>query len=617
MKKISSALIASILLVGCSDFLNPLPNGYYDENNYTEYPSIIRGFITKGYTLLPSSYTDQEFIGLDCITDDAAYTNGDNDLSRFSLGTTVPGSDPFISFWNRNYRGIYYANRFLKDDLGFNTRYLIDRQSDSLLRRCLKGDAFALRAWFQYDLLRKFGGKATNGEYLGFPIITDPVEVDNMEPQTLRRNTYKECVNQIIADCDSAYKYLPLANRNFVTEDLVQNIEVVGSIRYKAFDAISMEALKAMTYLMWASPNYNPDTNDRVTAWRKAAESAAKVLMYKRDVEGSAYGLNLEDGFQWTDPNSPEIIFPSRYVTDDETIERNFYPNGFQGYGAIGPSQSLVDAFPMANGYPIDHINSGYDENNPYANRDPRFYATVFYNGAEAKRGTNGEVMYTFETYTGGKDEAGLSYNSRTGYYFKKYVYMNWNKSDNNVETAPKCIFYIRWTNMLLIFAEAANQIIGPTAAFEITTASDESEIHELMRGRQFRLSPKEAIATIRSRTTTDGTPGIGAGGSDPYLDECASNPTAFRELIRNERRLETCLEGSRAYDLRRWATQLSDLNVRIDKVVITKSDDDTFQYSTARVESRSFNSIYLPLPYTEVRRAPNLLQNEGWETWR
>ena len=111
MKKISSALIASILLVGCSDFLNPLPNGYYDENNYTEYPSIIRGFITKGYTLLPSSYTDKEFIGLDCITDDAAYTNGDNDLSRFSLGTTVPGSDPFISFWNRNYRGIYYANR--------------------------------------------------------------------------------------------------------------------------------------------------------------------------------------------------------------------------------------------------------------------------------------------------------------------------------------------------------------------------------------------------------------------------------------------------------------------------------------------------------------------------
>ena len=170
---------------------------------------------------------------------------------------------------------------------------------------------------------------------------------------------------------------------------------------------------------------------------------------------------------------------------------------------------------------------------------------------------------------------------------------------------------------MLLIFAEAANQISGPTAAFEITTASDESEIHELMRDRQFRLSPKEAIATIRSRTTTDGTPGIGAGGSDPYLDECASSRTDFEELIRNERRLETCLEGSRAYDLRRWATQLSDLNVRIDKVVITKSDDDTFQYSTARVESRSFNSIYLPLPYTEVRRAPNLLQNEGWETWR
>ena len=594
MKKILLSIVAITTLVSCADFLDPLPNGYYNETNYQNYPTLIRGFITKGYTLLPYSYTDKEFMGLDCVSDDAVYTNGDNDLSRFSIGSTVPGSDPFISFWNRNYQGIYYANCFLKDDLGFNTRYLIDPKSDSLLRCSLKGDAFALRAWFQYDLLRKFGGKAVNGQYLGFPIITEPTEIGNIDAATLTRNTYDECVQQIIADCDSAYKYLPIANRDFVTEDIVQNVEVVGSVRYQAFDGISTVGLKAMTYLLWASPAFNP-TNDP-SRWEKAAEAAAQVIKYKLEVEGP-HGFDPYSSFQWTNPNSAEIIFPSRYV-ENALIEENFYPNGFQGYGAIGPSQNLVEAFPMANGYPIDHINSDYDENNPYANRDPRFYATIFYNGAEAKRGTNGETMYTFETYTGGKDEAGKTNNSMTGYYFKKFVYMNWNKSDNNIETAPKCIFYIRWTNMLLIFAEAANQIIGPT------------------NSERFGLSAKDAIAYIRKRSTTDGMVGVGAN-SDPYLDECATNRIAFDALVRNERRIETCLEGSRFYDIRRWATNVNEINTTVRKIVITKNPDESFSYSTARAESRSFNSIYLPLPYTEVRRAPNLIQNEGWETWR
>ena len=85
---------------------------------------------------------------------------------------------------------------------------------NSLVRHRLQGEAFALRAWFQWDLLQKFGGKGVNGQMLGFPIITEPV--DPTGEINFARNTYDECVAQIIADCDSAYKYLPIAHRDFL-----------------------------------------------------------------------------------------------------------------------------------------------------------------------------------------------------------------------------------------------------------------------------------------------------------------------------------------------------------------------------------------------------------------
>ncbi len=96
-----------------------------------------------------------------------------------------------------------------------------------------------------------------------------------------------------------------------------------------------------------------------------------------------------------------------------EAMERMFYPGGFQGNGVIGATQELVDAFPMANGYPINDPTNrgGYDPANPYAGRDPRFYSTIFYNTAQAKKNNTGVLMYTFENWNrdleAGKDAAG------------------------------------------------------------------------------------------------------------------------------------------------------------------------------------------------------------------
>jgi len=153
---------------------------------------------------------------------------------------------------------------------------------------------------------------------------------------------------------------------------------------------------------------------------------------------------------------------------------------------------------------------------------------------------------------------------------------------------------------MCLIFAEAANEVVGP----------DESST--------FGYSAKQALAWLRARKTTEGADGLGAAG-DPYLDECASSgKDVFAALVRNEWRVETCFEGERYYSLRRWATSVSDLNAPIHGVKITRgySGEEVFDYDGV-VENLAYPSLWAPLPYMEVRRCPNLVQNEGWESWR
>ena len=134
----------------------------------------------------------------------------------------------------------------------------------------------------------------------------------------------------------------------------------------------------------------------------------------------------------WTNPNSPEIVFGTRWNTSNTAMEKLFYPGGFQGTASIGATQDLVDAFPMANGRPITDPLSGYNPANPYAGRDPRFYSAIFYNTAVAKLNNTGAVMYTFENWnagpTIGKDAAGTkSNNTVTNYYIKKFIFMGYN----------------------------------------------------------------------------------------------------------------------------------------------------------------------------------------------
>lgn len=598
MKRKIYLLVLSVTagFMSACTFLDPLPNGSYNDENFELYPELLRGFVDVVYNeLLPETYLDNYYILMSCATDDAIYSSPTAAWRIFSSGSAKMLSNPFDTKWRDNYRAINYLNMFLENDRGYNTRYMVAEDSDLALRNCLQGSAYGLRAWMYFDLLRVFGGKAENGELLGVPILTEPTDPKTADASTIERATFDECAEQILKDCDSAYKYLPRNNRDY-PGDPQQSIQITGSARYKSLDQIAIDGLRAMVYIFWASPAYNPE-ND-MSRYDKAARYAAAVIKHKLEVESTLTGgFDPTRGFSWHNVNSPEIIWPSE-MRQSSNLETSFYPQQFGGSALVAPTQDLVDAFPMANGYPINDKRSNYDPTHPYEGRDPRFYATIFYNGAQVRRLNNAsEVMYTFECANGGKDAPGSNEVSATGYYIKKFIYRNWNTNDTTKELGYRCIHFMNWTKMCLIFAEAANKYVGPT---------DEGT---------YGYSARQAIAWLRNRPTNDDEPGLGTFG-DPYLDECAAEATTFEGLVKNEWRVETCFEGDRYYNLRRWATDVSEINKPIHMAKIS-NQSGLISYEYPVVETLKYPSLWAPIPYTEIRKCPKLLQNQGWETWK
>lgn len=600
IKKITLAAVAAVALSSCDGFLDPYPSAIRDKDYVLSSPNCMQGLIGECYEWINKDYNNNECAYLDCMTDNAVRTSRTDVISRMATGVSSPSNDPFQTYWTRDYQGLYNTNLFLQNGNGRNLRYMLDARNNELLTDLLWGEAYALRAWFQWDLLQKFGGRGTNGELLGYPLILEPVEIWKMSPEQMKdldvkRASYDDCVQQILADCDSAYKYLPLAHRDFLVTDL-DDRKVLGSRNWGRIDGITTRAIKALVYLTWASPRFNP-SGDK-TRWENAAKYAAEVIRFKEEVDGSVSGgFDRKKAVNWFDPNSPEIVWGTRFSNSSETLEKMFYPGSFQGNGTMGATQDLVDAFGMADGYPLGESKTwAYDDQDPYVNRDPRLYSNIFYNNRSVSTGSQGKT-FTFELWDSGKDVAeASSSNARTNYYIKKFVYMGLNWSDSSVNKMPRSRFLIRWTHMVLAYAEAANHVAGPCGTVE-------------------GYSAREAISWLRSRNTYDGDPMF---AKDPYLEDIAlQGEKAFDLFIRNERRIETCFEGNWFFDLRRWSTTLGPLNKDLVRPSISKTDSGfAYDYNTV-VEKRSFSSAYLPIPYKEMVNIPGLIQNEGWDTWQ
>ena len=381
-------LLIGILLASCVDYLDPYPNGNRDSEDLWKYQDMVQGLVGQAYDFMPRNYNDNEGVYLDGASDDVVITSTTNSMTRLAVGSLPTSQDPFRTYWDRDYRALYSVNLFLKDRRGYNTRFLVNPHLDSLVKNRLQGEAFALRAWFQWDLLQKFGGKGMDGQMLGYPILLQPVDIG--KEINFARNPYDDCVKQILADCDSAYKYLPIAHRDFLVPN-INDRAYAGARYWGRFDGITTRAIKAQVYLTWASPRFNPG-ND-VTRWDMAAKYAKEVMDFKTTKDAVSKGFTKNKAVNWFDPNFPGIVFSSRYQNANDALERMFYPGGFQGTGSVGATQELVDAFPMKNGYPITDPKSGYNPAKPYDNRDPRFYSTIFYNTAKAVKINSASLM--------------------------------------------------------------------------------------------------------------------------------------------------------------------------------------------------------------------------------
>ena len=609
-------IFIAFLFEACSSFLEAYPNGDKTRDDVFDYQESVQGLIGRSYDYLgmdagAKNYNSNETAYLDCATDNAVRRSTTDAIVQFAKGELTTGNQ-FITrdYWKRDYDAIFLLNLFLKDNRGINSTVLIKPELNTLVVRRLQGEAFGLRAWAERDLLKKFGGKELGGaRLLGFPIVTEPL--DASKDINFERNTYDDCVKQIIQDCDSALKYLPVAHRDYLysASYLSDKKEFIGAVNWNRVDGVTMYAIKAVTYLSWASKRFNP--SNEPARWDSAAKYAAKVMTFKTAASpnGDSYDPNKKVDF--TDIYDKSIVWSTRVLENDITMEQVFFPaaangNGFNPYGDIGATSELVNAFGDKNGYPISKSNV-YDPAKPFENREPRFYAVINYNGRTytPAYGTTNPI-YTFETWepdaqglNGGKDRAGNGNNVRTNIYVKKFCYgINWKQS--SFQKRPRCRFNIRYAHMALAFAEAANQVVGPN-------------------GTLYGYSPKNIIGTLRAMKTYEDKTGIPV--ADPYLnDVAAAGKDAFYDLIKNERRIELCFEGERFHDMARWTTdaEFSTLYSKPVHGVKTVKNGTAFEYDlTWEVETRAYNSAYMPLPYDEILRMNKLVQNEGWDKWK
>ncbi len=559
-------------IVGCSDFLED-DIQYFNEEFVTESGLKSRGIIDDIYTDYSFNYFDD--FSAEYLTDNGVLNSQETGLVTSQWTAT---NNPFQYVWQRSYNNIRKVYQYIELVHNKDLDYLSD-PDDAILNENVKkryfGEAYFLKAWAQWELLKIFGGPSESGEMLGFPIVNGILE--NEEYAELTRGTYDECVNLIMADLDVAINNLPLVYAG-------NGADGYGVSETGRGSGLAAYALKAKVALMAASPAFNPTNN--LEKWELAATYAHDLIVKNGGL------INLQ-AYNYSRENNPDHIWRMRNSRQNNSLENRLYPPTLYGQGEVNPSQNFVNAFPDANGYPIDNALSTYNQTTPYASRDSRFYRFVFYNGDQCFTSASCTEYNPIEIYQGGLDNFGgfiPNEGTRTGYYLKKFLNnLNFDPSALNPTTnLPKVYVQLGLTDMYLSYAEALNEAFGQPD----------------MIPAGFTFSAKDALAKVRLRA------GI---SSDPYLNEVAANSNDFRDLVKNERRIELSFSGERFHDLRRWKDIENTEDIKGVKIV--KNANDTFTYEDILVEVRNLETknYYLPLPYTELLLNDNLEQNQGW----
>lgn len=594
MKKNIIMLVTGIVMLsGCDDLFSPAIDNFKDQEQVNSSSEYAQGMLLNCYRIIPGYYSDTDYA-----TDDAVTNQKGNPYLNMATGNWTAADNP-VNFWNQGYNTINVLNRFIANI--DNVKWADDEEPARLFRMRVTGEAYGLRALFYYYLLRNHAGITDDGQLMGVPLFTTFLSSD--ANFNMPRATFSECVRQIISDLDSAEAKLPEEYENINSDSdipakylgITKRKEVYNRVMEQyarqLFNGIIAKAIRSRVTLLAASPAFKGDQQ----AWGTAADAAAAVIDHVGGVDGLAangvtYYCNtteidaLKEGV-----NPKEILWRENIQTADDSQEQNNYPPSWFGKGMMNPTQNLVDAFPMANGYPISNPKSGYNAEDPYSGRDPRLSKYIFYNGskgtADDGTGTSHDVAILTGSLSGTDDGINVKETStRTGYYMKKRLRMDVNCNPSSNMKKPHYIPRVRYTEMFLNYAEAANEAYGPTG-----------------RGGH-EYSAYDVIKAIRKRA------GLAKGQEDAYLEECKDDKDKMRQLIRNERRLELCFESFRFWDLRRWNSTLTE--------TARGMDANAGAYHPFDVEQRAFADYmtFCPIPYSEILKYDALKQNKGWK---
>ena len=556
----SLLLAGSVACVSCKkDFLDISATDRISEQALLSDSSLFEDFVINRY--IGARLQDKEGDGTNpgfgrgfeyamwsSLTDESIYNNDDNTW-LVQRGLLAPENTGIAgTLWGRSYRSIREVNFALKN--------IAQVPMSDTRRNRLIAELKFIRAFRYHDLIRNYGGVILMGDAVYN--LTDNLQDDKL----FTRSSLKDCITYVLSELDAAVAGLPADNNDGFW------------LKGRATKGAAL-ALKSRLTLYAASPLYNVGT------WQDAVAAAQAVIGLNKY---SLYTGGYRSLFQ--DASNNEAIFVRLYTKNagHTHLEIANGPNGYGGWGGNLPLQNFVDDYQMSNGKSITDGTSGYNAQDPYVNRDPRFYATVLYNGSTYRE-------RTIETFTpGGKDSKDGNDNwntSKTGYYLKKFMNDAYPLQNPWGNAGFQPWYYFRYAEILLNFAEAANEAGGADVVPSGAT-----------------LSARTAVNQIRVRA---GMPELAAGMSQ----------SAMRDAIRYERRVELAFEEHRFYDVRRWKIADVTENKPALGITITKSGS-TLTYATkVALDGRgNFQAkhYWLPIPRAEIQASNNkITQNAGY----
>lgn len=608
MKKIYiPVLLLSLAFSACSKYLDVVPKEFVREDDIWSDPRNADRALATLYSAQTGLQQD-----IDAIGDEAKNHYEDAWQPIFNSGSWGITNNP-MDGWSR-YVDIRRANQFIAniEQVKLQGDDQISYYQPRLSR--YKAEARVLRAEFYFDLYKRYGG---------VPVITTVLDLNEEGSTMMPRNAADEVVDFMAKECDTAATELPLQYPDNELGRMTKGAALALKSRILSYAASPL--FNGNTWYAGIKNNdgkqlFNPVYDKE--KWKKAADAAKAVLdlgvysMYNPNPSNPVDNYaRLFYTREWN-----ETIIP--YSTPDNYVYEAFHlPGGrdIGGGGFMAPLQGMVDSYEMNNGYPINEPGSGYTASgfwsgqlwdatrfvdvtgvsNMYKNRDPRFYASIFFTGGVwVYDRINRQLKFYYwgnsQARSDGWDNPGT--HPETGYNIRK-----WNTPEINLRagtgTAHRNYPIIRLPEIYLNYAEALNEYLEKPSA----------EVYN-------------AINAVRDRV------------SMPHLPIIPSDYTkeGMRKRIQNENRVEFAFEGHRFWDERRWliGTEMENgpvygLNARpsVAELQATGLDPNSEEagkavfYKVVKVQDRVFlrKHYLMPIGKAELDKNPNLVQNYGW----